>query len=77
MVPYVVDYEIPQADEDDGETHSAATTEQMDEEIEVDADVSMPQDTTQSCRRTTLSEENEEDALLQDAANATLRSETL
>jgi hypothetical protein len=43
MVPYGVDYEIPQADEDDEEdTHFTTIIEQMDEEIKVDADVSMP-----------------------------------
>ena len=48
MVPYGVDYEIAQADEEEEDTHSADTIEQMDQEIEVDADVSVPQDTTQS-----------------------------
>ena len=43
IVPYGVDYEIPQADEDDAETHSAATTEQVDEEIEVEEDASLHQ----------------------------------
>ena len=38
MVPYGVEYQIPQAD-DEEDTHSAAIIEQMDEEVEVDADV--------------------------------------
>ena len=61
MVLYGVDYEIPQADEDDEDIHYAAITKRMDEEIEVDTDVSMLQATTQSPQRTLLIEENEEE----------------
>lgn len=40
IVSYGVDYVIPPADEEE-DTHSAATTEQVDEEIEVEADASL------------------------------------
>ena len=55
-----VEYHIPQADGEE-DTHSAATIEQMDEEIEVDADVSMPQEIAQTPQRASLNEEHEED----------------
>ena len=58
MVPYGVDYQIPQADED---THYAATTEQMDEEIEANTDVSAPQQTVQTPQRTPPIEQIEEE----------------
>ena len=57
MVPYGVDYEIPPANEDEEYTHSAATTEQMDEEIEADTNVSAPQVTVSTPQGTPLTEE--------------------
>jgi hypothetical protein len=38
-----VEYEIPHADEEGIETHSAATTELVDEEVEVEHDASLLQ----------------------------------
>jgi hypothetical protein len=43
IVPFGVEYVIPPADEDDEDTHSSATIEQMDEEIEIEADASLHQ----------------------------------
>ena len=52
--------EIPQTDEEEEDTHSAATTEKMDEEIEVDADVSMHHEIIQTPPQESMGEENGE-----------------
>ena len=75
IIPFGVEYVIPRDNEDEEDTHSAATTEQMDEEIEVDADVSMPHETVQTPQLARLSEEMEEDVAIDGATTPVLHDE--
>nr|XP_020174680.1 bromo and FHA domain-containing protein DDB_G0267958-like [Aegilops tauschii subsp. strangulata] len=59
IVPYGVDYQIPWADEDDEENHSAATTEQVDEEIKVEEDSSLHQVSSRNPSQVPLTEEHD------------------